>query len=225
MNFSQGICLCVLPPASAVEPARRCSGEEEETFQFRAAAALHPLTPAQPPADPGSGVSVCGSHHGAGGGGNTCAFGLLILECCHAPLLPVVAVVCCHLPLLLACQGPALCTSASQSLSPIQDLHWEAPGSLLGQPSVRNWACSTRCSVGNAGRAWHQRSLTAPRPRVCGTRRFLPVSLPQPSPRELIPLFPVDQNLLMAAPSCRQPLPSPALVTGPGRLVTDCKYN
>ncbi|XP_064509779.1 INSYN2B protein-like isoform X3 [Pseudopipra pipra] len=57
----------------AVEPAGRCSGEEEETFQFRAAAALHPLAAAQPPPDPGAG-----------------------------------------------------------------DLHWEAPGSHLGQPPVRS---------------------------------------------------------------------------------------
>lgn len=169
MNFPQGICLCVLPPASAVEPAGRCSGEEEETFQFRAAAALHPLAPAQPSADSGAGVSVCGSHPGTGGGENTPSFGLLILGCCHAA-----AVICCHLPSLLACWGPAPCTSASQSFSPIQDLHWEASGSLLGQPSVRNWAGSTHCSVGNAGRAWPQRSLTAPRPHVRGTR---------PSPR------------------------------------------
>ncbi|XP_075004326.1 lipid droplet-regulating VLDL assembly factor AUP1 isoform X3 [Calonectris borealis] len=40
---------------SAVEPAGRCSGEKEETFQFRAAAALHPLAAAQPCADPGPG--------------------------------------------------------------------------------------------------------------------------------------------------------------------------
>lgn len=138
----------------------------------------------------------------------------------HPPLLPAAAVVCCHLPLLPACWGPAPCTSASQSLSPIQDLHREAPGSLLSQPSVRSRACSTRCSVGNAGRARHQHSLTAPRPRVRGTRRLLPVSLPQPSPQELIPLSPVDRNPLMAAPSHRQPPPSPSLVTGPGSPVT-----
>lgn len=56
--FSQGVCLCVLPAAGAVEPAGRCCGEKEETFQFRAAAALHPLAAAQPRADPGTGVSL-----------------------------------------------------------------------------------------------------------------------------------------------------------------------
>lgn len=175
MNFSQGICLCVLPPASAVEPAGRCSGEEEETFQFRAAAALHPLAPAQPPADPGAGVSVCGSHHAAGGGGNTSAFGLLILGCCHAPLLPVVAVVCCHLPLLLACQGPALYQCLTVTLS--------TPGSTLGsawqppQPTLceelgrqhplLRWECGESLApaqpdCSQAPCLWHE----APSPRV-----------------------------------------------------------
>ncbi|XP_051628613.1 WAS/WASL-interacting protein family member 1-like isoform X1 [Manacus candei] len=140
----------------AVEPAGRCSGEEEETFQFRAAAALHPLAAAQPPPDPGAG-----------------------------------------------------------------DLHWEAPGSHLGQPPVRSPVLPRSVCRGSPAPAQPDRSQ-APclwhevPPRVPPVAPALGADPPLPRRQE-----PADSS---TQPQAAPALPSPWLrVQVPCN--TDCKYD